>query len=313
MAKQNKNVVSKGKKSHNNNLFSVLRKYKDDYLFMLPFYTVFFLFSILPVVISIIFSFTYFNVVEPPRFIGLANYFKLFLEDELFMKSLSTTVVLAVVTGPVSYILCFVVAWMVNEFNHKLRTVLTLLFYTPTLTGGLSAIWMIVFSGDQYGTANGILMSLNVIHDPIQWLTNTKYMMGVCIVVIIWMSLGTSFLSFTAGFRSIDTNMYEAGAIDGIRNRFQELWYIILPTMKPQLMFGAVMCITTSFGVGTVISQIFGFPSTAYHLYTLVHMLEDYGGLRFEMGYASAVATILFIIMVVINKFVQGLIAKVGR
>lgn len=313
MAKQNKNVVSKGKKSHNNNLFSVLRKYKDDYLFMLPFYTVFFLFSILPVVISIIFSFTYFNVVEPPRFIGLANYFKLFLEDELFMKSLSTTVVLAVVTGPVSYILCFVVAWMVNEFNHKLRTVLTLLFYTPTLTGGLSAIWMIVFSGDQYGTANGILMSLNVIHDPIQWLTNTKYMMGVCIVVIIWMSLGTSFLSFTAGFRSIDTNMYEAGAIDGIRNRFQELWYITLPTMKPQLMFGAVMCITTSFGVGTVISQIFGFPSTAYHLYTLVHMLEDYGGLRFEMGYASAVATILFIIMVVINKFVQGLIAKVGR
>ena len=229
------------------------------------------------------------------------------------MKSLSTTVVLAVVTGPVSYILCFVVAWMVNEFNHKLRTVLTLLFYTPTLTGGLSAIWMIVFSGDQYGTANGILMSLNVIHDPIQWLTNTKYMMGVCIVVIIWMSLGTSFLSFTAGFRSIDTNMYEAGAIDGIRNRFQELWYITLPTMKPQLMFGAVMCITTSFGVGTVISQIFGFPSTAYHLYTLVHMLEDYGGLRFEMGYASAVATILFIIMVVINKFVQGLIAKVGR
>lgn len=313
MAKQNKNVVSKGKKSHNNNLFSVLRKYKDDYLFMLPFYTVFFLFSILPVVISIIFSFTYFNVVEPPRFIGLANYFKLFLEDELFMKSLSTTVVLAVVTGPVSYILCFVVAWMVNEFNHKLRTVLTLLFYTPTLTGGLSAIWMIVFSGDQYGTANGILMSLNVIHDPIQWLTNTKYMMGVCIVVIIWMSLGTSFLSFTAGFRSIDTNMYEAGAIDGIRNRFQELWYITLPTMKPQLMFGAVMCITTSFGVGTVISQIFGFPSTAYRLYTLVHMLEDYGGLRFEMGYASAVATILFIIMVVINKFVQGLIAKVGR
>ena len=313
MAKQNKNVVSKGKKSHNNNLFSVLRKYKDDYLFMLPFYTVFFLFSILPVVISIIFSFTYFNVVEPPRFIGLANYFKLFLEDELFMKSLSTTVVLAVVTGPVSYILCFVVAWMVNEFNHKLRTVLTLLFYTPTLTGGLSAIWMIVFSGDQYGTANGILMSLNVIHDPIQWLTDTKYMMGVCIVVIIWMSLGTSFLSFAAGFRSIDTNMYEAGAIDGIRNRFQELWYITLPTMKPQLMFGAVMCITTSFGVGTVISQIFGFPSTAYHLYTLVHMLEDYGGLRFEMGYASAVATILFIIMVVINKFVQGLIAKVGR
>ncbi len=313
MAKQDKNVVLSDKKAHTNNLFSVLRKYKDDYLFMLPFYSVFFLFSILPVIISIFFSFTYFNVVEAPRFIGLDNYFKLFLEDELFMKSLSTTVVLAVVTGPVSYVLCFVVAWMVNEFSAKVRAILTLLFYTPTLTGGLSAIWLIIFSGDQYGTANGILMSLNIIDDPIQWLTDTTYMMGVAIVVIIWMSLGTSFLSFIAGFRAIDTSMYEAGAIDGIRNRFQELWYITLPAMKPQLMFGAVMCITTSFGVGTVISQIFGFPSTAYRLYTLVHMLEDYGGQRFEMGYASAVATILFIIMVVMNKFVQGLIAKVGK
>lgn len=312
MAKQNKNVVLKQKKSQDN-LFSILRKYKDDYLFMLPYYTVFFLFSILPVLISIFFSFTYFNVVETPHFIGLDNYFKLFLEDDLFVKALSTTVVLAVITGPVSYVLCFVVAWMVNEFNRQLRAFLTLLFYMPTLTGGLSAIWLIIFSGDQYGTANGLLMALNLIHDPIQWLTDTTYMMGVAIVVIIWMSLGTSFLSFIAGFRSIDTSMYEAGAIDGVRNRFQELWYITLPAMKPQLMFGAVMCITNSFGVGTVISQIFGFPSTAYRLYTLVHMLEDYGGQRFEMGYASAVATILFIIMVVINKFVQGLIAKVGK
>lgn len=312
MAKQNKNAVSYQKKSRGN-LFSAIIKYKDDYLFMLPYYSVFFLFSVLPVIISIIFSFTYFNVVETPHFIGLDNYFKLFLEDDLFIKSLSTTVVLAVITGPVSYVLCFVVAWMVNEFSTKVRAILTLLFYMPTLTGGLSAIWLIVFSGDQYGTANGILMSLNIIHDPIQWLTDTNYMMGVAIVVIIWMSLGTSFLSFIAGFRSIDSSMYEAGAIDGIRNRFQELWYITLPAMKPQLMFGAVMCITTSFGVGTVISQIFGFPSTAYRLYTLVHMLEDYGGQRFEMGYASAVATILFIIMVLLNKFVQGLIAKVGK
>lgn len=288
-------------------------KYKDDYLFIMPFFAVFILFSVLPVLISVFFSFTYFNVLEPPRFIGIDNYFKLFLDDGLFVKSLSTTVVLAIITGPVGYILCFIVAWMVNEFGPKTRAILTLLFYTPTLTGGLSAIWLIVFSGDQYGVLNGILMSLNIIYEPIQWLTDTKYMMGVAIAVIIWMSLGTAFLSFIAGFRSIDGKMYEAAAIDGIRNRFQELWYITLPAMKPQLMFGAVMCITTSFGVGTVITQIFGFPSTAYRLYTLVHMLEDYGGQRFEMGYASAVGTILFIIMVGINKLVQGLIAKVGN
>ncbi len=307
MIKNKKNAVKRG------NLIHTLIKYKADYLFMLPFFTVFFLFSILPVIISIVFSFTYFNVLEPARFIGLENYFKMFLNDDLFLKALSTTVVLAVITGPLGYVLCFGVAWMVNEFNTRLRTLLTLLFYMPTLTGGLSAIWLIVFSGDQYGIMNGILMYFNLIYEPIQWLTDTKYMMGVAIVVIVWMSFGTSFLAFIAGFRSIDKRMYEAAAIDGIRNRFQELWYITLPAMRPQLMFGAVMSITTSFGVGTVISQIFGFPSTAYRLYTLVHMLEDYGGQRFEMGYASAVAVILFIIMVVINKFVQSLISKVGR
>ncbi len=288
-------------------------KYKDDYLFMLPFFIVFILFSVLPVVISMAFSFTYFNVLEPARFIGLENYFKLFLDDSLFVKALSTTLVLALVTGPIGYALCFIVAWMVNEFGPKTRAVLTLLFYTPTLTGGLSAIWLVVFSGDQYGILNGVLMSLNIIYEPRQWLTDTNYMLPTAIVIIIWMSLGTAFLSFTAGFRSIDGKMYEAAAIDGIRNRFQELWYITLPAMQPQLLFGAVMCITTSFGVGTVISQVFGFPSTAYKLYTLVHMMEDYGGQRFEMGYASAVAVILFLIMIIINKLAQSLISKVGR
>ena len=288
-------------------------KYKDDYLFMLPFFIVFILFSVLPVVISMAFSFTYFNVLEPARFIGLENYFKLFLDDSLFVKALSTTLVLALVTGPIGYALCFIVAWMVNEFGPKTRAVLTLLFYTPTLTGGLSAIWLVVFSGDQYGILNGVLMSLNIIYEPRQWLTDTNYMLPTAIVIIIWMSLGTAFLSFTAGFRSIDGKMYEAAAIDGIRNRFQELWYITLPAMQPQLLFGAVMCITTSFGVGTVISQVFGFPSTAYKVYTLVHMMEDYGGQRFEMGYASAVAVILFLIMIIINKLAQSLISKVGR
>ena len=288
-------------------------KYKDDYLFMLPFFIVFILFSVLPVVISMAFSFTYFNVLEPARFIGLENYFKLFLDDSLFVKALSTTLVLALVTGPIGYALCFIVAWMVNEFGPKTRAVLTLLFYTPTLTGGLSAIWLVVFSGYQYGILNGVLMSLNIIYEPRQWLTDTNYMLPTAIVIIIWMSLGTAFLSFTAGFRSIDGKMYEAAAIDGIRNRFQELWYITLPAMQPQLLFGAVMCITTSFGVGMVISQVFGFPSTAYKLYTLVHMMEDYGGQRFEMGYASAVAVILFLIMIIINKLAQSLISKVGR
>lgn len=288
-------------------------RYKADYLFMLPYLIIFFTFQVLPVLISIVFSFTNFNVFEAPDFVGLGNYFKMFLNDDLFMTALANTLVLTVITGPVGYVLSFGVAWMVNEFGPRLRAFLTLLFYIPSLTGGMAAIWMIFFNGDQYGVLNGILMSLNAIFEPIQWLTDTQYMMGVAIVIAIWMSLGTSFLAFVAGFRTVDEKMYEAAAIDGMRNRFQELWYITLPAMRPQLLFGAVMSITSAFGVSAMITQVFGFPSTGYRLYTLVHMLEDYGGLRFEMGYASAIATILFILMVVLNRAVQNLIAKVGQ
>lgn len=290
-----------------------LKKYKSDYLFMLPYLVIFFTFQVLPVIVSIVLGFTYYNVFEAPDFIGLGNYLKMFLNDDLFMTALANTLVLTIITAPVGYVLSFGVAWMVNEFKPKLRSFLTLLFYIPSLTGGMAAIWMIVFNGDQYGVLNGALMSLNVIFEPIQWLTDTDYMMPAAIVIAIWMSLGTSFLAFVAGFRTVDEKLYEAAAIDGIRNRFQELWFITLPSMKPQLMFGAVMSITSTFSVSAIINQIFGFPSTGYRLYTLVHMLEDYGGQRLEMGYASAVATILFIIMIGMNKAVQNLIAKVGN
>lgn len=289
-----------------------LKRYKTDYLFMAPYLIIFLLFQILPVLMSIILSFTYFNVFEPPQFIGLANYVKMFLNDDLFMTAFANTMVLTVVTAPIGFLLSFFVAWMINEFNPQLRSFLTLLFYIPSLTGGMAAIWLIVFNGDQYGFLNGVLMSLNAIFEPIQWLTDTDYMMGAAIVIAIWMSLGTSFLAFVAGFRTVDEKLYEAAAIDGIRNRYQELWYITLPSMKPQLLFGAVMSITSTFSLSTIITQIFGFPSTGYRLYTLVHMLEDYGGQRFEMGYASAIATILFAFMVGLNSAVQKLIAKVG-
>ena len=286
---------------------------REDYLFMLPFLVLFFIFTVLPVVVSIFLSFTYFNVLEPPTFNGLQNYFKLFLNDDLFMKAVSTTLIIALVTGPIGYILSLGLGWLVSEFGTKTRAFLTLLFYAPSLSGGLASVWMIIFSGDQYGLLNGVLMDLNLIYEPIQWLTDETYMMGVCIIVIVWGSLGTSFLSFVAGFQGLDRKLFEAGAVDGIKNRFQELWYITLPSMKPQMMFGAVMSITNSFGVGAVISQIFGFPSTGYALYTLVHELEDYGSVRFEMGYASAIATLLFLIMIFSNKAVQKLLAKVGQ
>ena len=285
---------------------------REDYFFMLPFLVLFFIFTVLPVVVSIFLSFTYFNVLEPPTFNGLQNYFKLFLNDDLFMKALSTTLIIALVTGPIGYVLSLGLGWLVSEFGTKTRAFLTLLFYAPSLSGGLASVWMIIFSGDQYGLLNGVLMDLNLIYEPIQWLTDETYMMGVCIIVIVWGSLGTSFLSFVAGFQGLDKKLFEAAAVDGIKNRFQELWYITLPTMKPQLMLGAILAITNSFGFGAVITALVGFPSPDYCVHTIMHHLQDYGGSRFEMGYASAIATILFMMMVGANALVTKMLRKVG-
>lgn len=284
-------------------------RYSEDYLFMLPYLLVFFTFVLLPVLISIILSFTRFDIVQSPSFIGIQNYLRLFIDDSLFPIALKNTLLLALVTGPIGFFLSLLIAWLLNELGNGVRSVLTLFFYAPVISGGAYAIWQIIYSGDTYGFLNGILINLGLIYKPVQWLTDSAYMMGSAMVVLIWMSFGSGFLSFIAGFKNVDSNLYEAAAIDGIKNRFQEMWYITLPSMKPQLMFGAVMSITSSFGTGTVISAIYGFPSTNYSVYTLVHLLEDYGNVRYEMGYASAIATVLFIIMLGSNLIVQKLLA----
>lgn len=289
-----------------------LIKYGEDYLFAAPFLILFCVFTILPVVASILISFTNYNVIQTPKFVGLSNYFNLFLDDGLFLTALKNTFLLSVITGPIGFLLNLIVAWMVNELGNRTRALVTLLFYSPAISGGAYSIWMIILSGDMYGFLNGILIKTGTISTPIQWLTNTKYMMGAAIAVILWISFGTGFLSLIAGFKNVDATLYEAGAVDGIKNRYQELWFITLPTMKPQLMFSAVMSITGSFGMGGVITAVFGFPSSGYALHTLAHHMDDYGSVRFEMGYASTVAVVLFVIMISANAIVQRALNKMG-
>ncbi len=289
------------------------RSYAEDYLFMLPYLIIFFVFTVLPVVVAMILSFTYFNVLETPVFNGIDNYIHLIVDDSLFMKAFKNTLLFSVITGPIGFLLSLLLAWLINEFGPKTRAFLTLLFYAPTISGGAYMIWQIIYSGDSYGYLNGILINLNLIYSPIQWTTEEEYMIPAAMILIIWMSFGAGFLSFVAGFKNIDQKLYEAAAVDGLRNRWQELWYITLPTMKPQLMFGAVMSITGAFGMGDVISGVFGFPSTNYTLHTLVHHLQDYGNIRYEMGYACAIAVILFLIMVGANQFVQKILRGVGE
>ncbi len=286
---------------------------KHAYVLVGPFMLLFLLFTVLPVIISLIVSFTYFNMLEFPRWIGWANYSRLFLKDDIFLIAIKNTFLFAAITGPVSYIACFVFAWVINELTPKLRAFMTLVFYAPSISGNVFFIWLIIFSGDSYGYANGFLMRVGILLEPIQWLQNENYVLWIVILVQLWLSLGTGFLAFIAGLQSIDRTLFEAGAVDGVRNRWQELWFITLPAMRPQLMFGAVIQITTSFAVAEVSTAIAGFPSVNYAAHTIVTHLQDYGSIRFEMGYASAIATVLFIIMLGSNLIVQKLLRKVGE
>ena len=290
-----------------------IKKSKESYIMLAPYFILFFFFTVLPVVMAVGFSFTYYNMLEMPTFVGWKNYIKLFLEDDIFMKSLKNTLLLAVVTGPVSYMLCLLFAWIINEFKGKLRAFLTLIFYAPSICGNAYVVWNLILTGDRYGYLNGILLKLGILDEAVQWMQTEKYVLPFLIVVQLWLSLGTGFLSFIAGLQTVDKSMYEAAALDGVKNRWQELWYVTLPAMKPQLMFGAVMQITSSFAIADVSLNLAGNPSVNYAGATVVTHLLDYGTVRLEMGYASAIATILFLLMVGSNQLVQKLLRRVGE
>jgi multiple sugar transport system permease protein len=293
-------------------LTNEIHKHRVCYIFLAPYAIIFATFFIAPLLISIFYSFTYFNILEPPKFIGLRNYINLLLGDDVFLKAMNNTMIIAAITGPIGYLVSFLFAWFINELPRYIRAFVTLVFYAPSISGAVYMIWAIIFSGDAYGYTNGLLMNLGIIDQPVLWLTDPKYMMPVILVVILWMSLGTGFLAFIAGLSTVDPTLYEAGLVDGISNRWQELWYITLPNMKGMLMFGAVMAITQSFGVADVTTALAGFPSTDYAVHTVVNHLVDFGSIRFEMGYASAIATILFFIMIFCNTIIQKMLKRLG-
>ncbi len=287
--------------------------HKAKYLMILPFALIFICFTAIPVLVSMVMSFTNFNMLQLPDFVGLSNYVNLIVFDDVFLIALKNTMFFAIVTGPVSYLMCFVFAWLINELPPIPRALLTLVFYAPSISGNAYTIWKLLFSSDMYGYINAWLLNWGIIDSPILWFETSEYIMPILIIVQLWLSLGVSFLSFIAGLQSVDKTMYEAGAIDGIKNRWQELWYITLPSMKPQLMFGAVMQITSSLSVGSISTELAGFPSVDYAGHTIITHLNDYGNTRYEMGYASAIAMVLFFIMLFANILVQKILRRVGE
>lgn len=287
------------------------QKHKYKYLMIMPFGIIFILFTFLPVIVSVILSFTSFNMVEIPKFVGADNYLNLLVKDSVFLTAVKNTLVLALITGPLSYIMCFLFAWLINELPRVIRAILTLVFYAPSISGNAYIIWKLIFSSDTYGFANAWLMKLGITNEAILWFEKKEYILPILIIVQLWLSLGVSFLSFIAGLQTVDKSLYEAAAVEGVKNRWQELWFITIPSMKPQLMFGAVMQITNSLSISSISIDLVGFPSVDYAGHTILTHLHDFGNVRYELGYACTIAVVLFFIMVLCNILVQKILRKV--
>lgn len=283
------------------------------YLIMAPFMILFFVFGILPILASMVLSFFDYDMVSTPIFIGFDNYIRMFTGDQAFFNVVGTTLKFAILVGPGGYILAFTLAWMINEFPRAIRVFLTFIFYVPSLAGHALYIWQIMFSGDSYAYINNLLISFGFITEPIQWFQSTDYNFTLIVVIQLWMSMGMSFLANIAGLQNVNTELYEAGAIDGIRTRWHELWYITMPSMKTILLFSAVMQIQTAFSMGSLQQSLVGYPSVNNSVDTLVLLISDVGTARYEMGYAAALSVFLFAVIIIFRYAIGALLNLVGK
>ena len=292
----------------------MIKKMNHAAWFVTPYVILFAMFIIIPVLIAIGLSFTYFNTIETPVFIGLKNYIELFTRDEIFMQYvLPNTIKFAFIVGPVGYFMSFILAWMLAQIPHRPRTIFAIILYSPSMTAGIAmgVVWTVLFSGDATGYLNSILLQVGMIQEPIQFLTSPDYLMNIMILVSLWGSMGVGFLAMLAGILNIDQSLYEAAYVDGLKNRWQEIFYITIPSMKPQMLFGAVMAVVGTFQVGAIGVQLSGAnPTPQYAGQLMVNHIEDFGFIRYLMGYASAVSVILLIMIYAISKVTWSLLGE---
>lgn len=287
-----------------NKRFDIFNDKAAMFVMIFPFLAFFLLFTILPILSSMVLSLTSYDMISSPKFIGIDNYRRMIVSDNVFGITVKNTLVFAVIAGPLGFLLSFVLAWLVNEFSPKVRAFLSFLFYAPSLVGNAYFIWKVAFSGDSYGYINSLLLSIGVITEPIVWLQDSKYLMSIIIIVQLWQSMGISFLANISGLQNVSRDLYEAGAIDGIKSRWQELRFITLPAMSNMLLFSAVMQIQSSFSVSTIAIELAGYPSKSNAVDTIVSLMTDMASVRYELGYACAIAVVLFVMMVVTRMII---------
>ena len=286
----------------------------NAYAFLSAYALMFITFIVVPVLVAIFLSFTFFDTIQTPTFTGLKNYIALLTQDDIFMRYvLPNTIKFAVIVGPGGYVLAFMLAWMLAQLPKGPRTIFALILYSPSMTTGvaMAVVWKTLFSGDQNGYLNSFLLGLNVIQEPIQWLQSPEYLMTIMIVVTLWSSMGVGFLAMLAGILEINPELYEVGSLDGISNRFQEIIHITIPSMKPQMLFGAVMAIVGTFQAGAIGVTLSGAnPTPQYAGQLIVNHIEDYGFLRYEMGYAAAVSVVLLLMVLFFSRVSNRLFAS---
>ena len=290
-------------------LKSGIGRYWISYAFMAPFLIIFAIFVVVGVGWAIYLSFTYYNMIQAPVWVGLENYTRLFTDDPVFILSLKNTLYFSLITGPIGYIISLTLAWLINEVKFKKAFIFA--FYTPSIASAVAIgiVWLYIFGGDKYGLLNFYLGKIGLLKEPILWLRDPAYTLPSIMAVSLWQSMGTGFLVFVAGLQGIPRELYEAGEIDGT-SKIQELFHITLPLMKPQLLFGAIIAVVNSFQVFDLSFVMAGFPSVLYSAHTIVGHLWDYAFIRFEMGYAAAVSVVLFFSTLIISRVLVRLLSS---
>lgn len=307
-------------KIRKNKLISGLQtlwEYRVSYLFIAPFLICFIIFILLPVLSALALSFTYFNAIEAPRFIGWDNFRYMLSQDLILIKyALPNTLSFALIVGSGGYACAFLLAWLISILPGVYRKWFTLAMYTPSLASlvAMSIIWTPMLSSDRIGYLNSFLLKMSLISEPVQWVTSKEHLMTSMVVVSLWKSMGIGFLGMLAGILNVNPELYEAGRLDGIRSRLEEVWYITIPSTKPQMLFGAVMAIVGAIqlsSIGTALSGMNPTPEYAGHMIT-TH-IDDYGLKRFELGYATALTVCLLTIVYFAQKLSWKLFGTKGE
>ncbi|OGW84808.1 MAG: hypothetical protein A2987_02520 [Omnitrophica bacterium RIFCSPLOWO2_01_FULL_45_10] len=293
-------------------LFARLNEHKWSYFFIAPAVLLFVVFIVGPLIASFYWSFTEYNGIHPPKWVGLANYKTIFFDDPRFWKAIKNTVIYTLGVIPPGVVLSLLLAIAVDQ-QIKFKNFFRIIYFIPSVTSviALSVIWKWLFAGEKYGLINYFLLSLGL--KPIDWLMSPVWTLPAIMIMSIWAGIGYNMILFLAGLQTIPSTVYEAADIDGA-NVLEKFWHITLPLLKPTMVFVVIMGFIASFQVFERIyimtESEFGIGGVLDSALTLVAYLYDMGFRKFQMGYASALGYVVFIVIFLVTiinlKFVKS-------